>query len=269
MYVTNLEFAGFGNGLGSQMSQYAALYTVSKHTGHDIWLFEPKNIEITEAFDIKLCIKKPSEMYHYTITTSNDINNIVESNLDPSSSWDIQYSTFPVRFWDETYRKEICEMYTFKSDVYNESKRQIESIRNEEITPLVSLDVKIPYTFNINSHVKTGIEYYKSALSSLKGEFKLVIFTDDMYYCKRVFHSYKNVHYVENNTSRVDMCMMSLCDHNIVDNNNFSFWGAYLNKNPNKRVVCPAAKFLPGDYFSYLNGYTYPKDWNPNVFSSA
>jgi hypothetical protein len=83
---------------------------------------------------------------------------------------------------------------------------------------------------------------YKDALDIIGYYDKLYILSDDIDWCKENL-KFDNMVFVQNDSDVEDLWTMSLCKHNIIANSSFSWWGAWLNSNPDKIVVAPSKWF--------------------------
>ena len=54
------------------------------------------------------------------------------------------------------------------------------------------------------------------------------------------------------------MRLMSYCNHNIIANSSFSWWSAWLNKNPEKIIIAPKLWFANK---KIRNEDIVPKSW--------
>jgi hypothetical protein len=84
------------------------------------------------------------------------------------------------------------------------------------------------------------------------------IFSDDKSWVKENF-DIPNSYIVDCNVGKEswkDMYLMSICKYNINANSTFSWWAAWLNKNPNKIVIAPS-KFNSQSEMREL----YPESW--------
>lgn len=103
--------------------------------------------------------------------------------------------------------------------------------------------------------------YYSKALSYFNKDIKIAIFSDDIEWCKSNIKN-KNIYFIEESPI-VDLRIMSICENNIIANSTFSFWGAYLNENKNKKVICPQNWFK--EEYSLLISNNIEKDCASNL----
>jgi hypothetical protein len=94
-------------------------------------------------------------------------------------------------------------------------------------------------------HGSTTMFYYKQAIDLVSLQMDNVswfVFSDDIRWCKEAFSSLSNVVFVSdklNASSYYEMYLMSQCKHNVIANSTFSWWGAWLNGNPDKMAMMP------------------------------
>ncbi len=113
-------------------------------------------------------------------------------------------------------------------------------------------------------HPTLGVIYYQKAseimediLGLPKDALHYVVFSDDMNWCKdNLLKTLTGrVTFAEGNSQEQDLYFMSICQHNIIANSSFSWWGSYLNANPDKTIIAPTKDKWFGPAY---------KDWNVN-----
>lgn len=123
------------------------------------------------------------------------------------------------------------------------------------------------YLIYPNYHPVVTKEYIEKALQLVPKTNYYFIFTDDFQWCKENINL-RNVLYIEY-PSHEQLWVMSLCDHFVISNSSFSWWGAYLSRNKDKKVIAPETWFGPEFDGTWDNMYC--KDWTilPTYFDNG
>ena len=265
-YITKTDLSN-GPQLGSQMSQYAGLYATSKKLDNEIVFLKEhlndfRKVKLFDAFNINDRIINKSDIEYCTYEIKNIAIDKNVFDLDKNVNWNISGWYHLYHYWNE-YRDDIKNIFSFKKCIYDTAKSNMDKIRNQENYPVVGIHFRRGDYLQVSS-LNLDLDYYNDAISIFLQKFnyfKLLVFSDDIDWCKNTIIG-ENVYYSENNTNYVDMCMMTICDHLIIANSSFSWWGAYLNDNENKMIVCPEDYIGSSDiYHQFINKNYYPKDW--------
>ncbi|MBQ4056090.1 MAG: alpha-1,2-fucosyltransferase [Bacteroidaceae bacterium] len=251
------------SGLGNQMFQYAFYLSRKKNnpnTTCDMGLLKNRNIhngfELNNIFGIKI----GSNAFHIFIIRVLYYSNFIRSlfkifNIGIISDKESQnYNkriNYFLGYWQDEKNfsyigEEIRKVFLFKRELLSKECTAIQ----ENIIQCNSVAIHIrrgdytaPQFQKIYGNICT-IDYYHKAISTILDLIPnptFYIFSNDIEWVKKNIQI-PNPIYIDFNKGKKswqDMYLMSQCKHNIIANSTFSWWGAYLNNNPNKIVICP------------------------------
>lgn len=188
--------------------------------------------------------------------------------------------------WNETIEEKLNSNYIYYTGSWQSEKffKDIsDEIRKDFSFPRVldkkNLEIveKIKNSNSVSIHIRRGdyledkalnglasLEYYKSSVKYIGEKVKnphFFIFSNDIEWCKQNL-DLENCCYIDWNKGKEsyrDMQLMSLCKHNIIPNSTFSWWGAWLNNNPEKIVIAPEKWFNDCTNWNYSN--IVPDEW--------
>lgn len=283
----------FNGGLGNQMFQYA-LYASLKNKGYntttDIGLIKKhiqhNGYELEKIFGIHsnsnfLDLFLIRCIYYLNIWSPNIFTRIgkylvkqfriilitdktIKIDLDKINDYNITY--FCGYFQSANYfnnLKNIYNIFHFKEEKISQQSKAILILIQQ--CNAVSIHVRRgDYLSEHNKNLFGGIctkEYYQKAIDIMCSKVDnpyFFIFSNDIEWCKQNINL-PHIHYVNCNKGKdswQDMFLMSKCKHNIIANSTFSWWGAYLNENPQKIIISPSKLTNRGD-----SPDLFPENW--------
>lgn len=145
----------------------------------------------------------------------------------------------------------------------------------EEVKKVFELDHYPEYEGYVSIHVRRGdytqhsesfppitLEYLAMAFQEVNVK-KAIVFSDDINWCKdNILHEGFDLEFSQGINERQDLSIMSSCSHHIIANSSFSWWGAYLGRNPDKKIICPSHK--TPNWYGHGNSVKDPKDLIPD-----
>lgn len=254
--LTHLYFPNQGR-LANQFFQIASCIGLSKRYGVGLRL--PK-WEYAKYFEAEFPVGKVENAKHVQepgFTFAGEFWDIQDWSKDIAVSGYLQSP----KFW-EGYEKEVRQQFKFKPELISTCREPF--AKAFEKTTIAIHVRRGDYTNNPN-YVNLPPAYYIIALESNFPDWRncnLIFFSDDPDYCKKHYQCLPNAFFSDNFIDIADLCLMSQCDHFIIANSSFSFWGAYLAEKKGTKIVYPVRHFS-GKLKDHSTRDLYPSHWTP------
>lgn len=158
-------------------------------------------------------------------------------------------------YWQsEKYFADVAELIRQEFTLKSEPDRLNQQVLDEiEAANSVSLHIRrgdyVSNPVTNRFHGVLGLDYYSRAvnyIASRTAQPHFFVFSDDMAWAKENLRLSFPLSFIEHNgedRDYEDLRLMSRCKHHIIANSSFSWWGAWLNANPEKIVVSPKKWF--------------------------
>lgn len=246
MAFTFKELGNLGR-LGNQLSQIASTIGIARKNNANVyfghWAYEGYFRESLPKYRSALTEQRITEKnFHYD-----------KYYLPSGMNYDMFGYFQSPKYWEHC-EEEIRRRFTFDA-------KFIGDISLKAINPLGCVSIHVrrgDYLKLPDYHTNLDMSYYKRAMD-LFPDGMFMVFSDDIEWCKEQFKGERFI-FSEGMTEIEDLLLMTNCDHHIIANSSFSWWGAYLGWNPNKKVVAPRDWFGPKN--SHLNTKDlYCKNW--------
>ncbi|GAM56912.1 alpha-1,2-fucosyltransferase [Vibrio ishigakensis] len=158
------------------------------------------------------------------------------------------YGYFQNEEYFQSVKEEVIESFSVLTTPTEIEQNYIDRI-NSGTAIAVSMRLGDDYKES-GDFVIPGNSYYIESLKELSTRYpnaSIFIFSDDIIRARKVFKNHRDLTFIEGCKDYQSLRLLALCDHYIIANSSFSWWGAYLSKNENKKVIAPK------EWFTYMD----------------
>lgn len=231
--ITASNFSNHGR-LGNQLFQYASLIGQSKIFNRKLvlpkWRYsEYFSGEFPEGECNEPDFVHNEPVYHYggDFTLLNRYPNRI---VDFKGYWQSE-------LYFKNAKKEVRKALKFKKTFKDQVRQGYDFSK-----PVIAIHIRRGDYIGHECYFQLPITYFYNALNQWPDwrECNIIIFSDNIKYCKLHFECLENVRFAQGNEIE-DMCLASQCQRFILSNSTYAWWCAYLSGS--KEIIRPDCLF--------------------------
>ena len=263
--------------LGNQLFQYAFIYSAAKRLNTSFYLDKSvDNFLLSEYFEVKkdfpgILDNKLFSIYGYKNIFRIHAKKAFYRLLNKIAFGEKEITisnTMPVKDALAQIKNHYLYIGHFQSAGYfNDFKEDIKTLYKINKKKLLEFE-KVIRPFSVTKkkvviHIRRGdyvdmdislpISYYKKVIEIIdNNEVEYIFISDDPSYVKTEFEYLTNK-YISSHNEIIDLQFLINADICVLSHSSFSWWGAWLNNNQNKKI------FAPKYWLGFKEGIEYPK----------
>ena len=254
--ITNRRMGHDGR-LGNQLFQYAMLRSVAMAKGYEVRI--PMNFNAPSGRGRIELAPFALQCEEFRPEDRAKINGTYEEGLGKAFTFHPEVfdqadgTDFIGYFQSEKYFAAVADRirgeFRLKSEIAEYAAKYVDDLRTRSgRRQVVNVQVRRGDYLNLSHlfHVLSA-EFFQRAMAMmnrLEQDIVFLVLSDGMPWCKANLVG-DNIYYSDPPTHWHDLAIQSNCDHNIISGSSFGWWGAWLNANPNKRVIAPSPWVKP------------------------
>ncbi len=251
-------------GFGNQMFQYAAGFAYARKHGKKLYASSLNKLKPLFNVSAAESSENPHLYSHQPQALKKKLSARKKSGWD---KFDAATYSNPHLTYLSGYMQSEDFFKEFADDIRTEfSFKKPPSADNQKIINQMQQENSVCLHIRRGDYIRIGYPlltqpYYDNAIQYIKNHdpdpIHLYIFSNDIEKARQIFKTSEKHTFIHNKQDIEDLRLMTHCRHNIIANSSFSWWGAWLNPNPDKIVVAP-------DKWDYWHDWWVSKIVPPN-----